>query len=122
MSKIEKILEKYKKSFFSGLYAFMILLTIRNKRRPTYGYEIAKDIEERTNGFIKLTMGTLYPILKKLEKDGVLESRWAESEDGPPRKYYTLTETGLQFLNELEKLWSSLRSAIENFITGDENE
>ncbi len=113
--KIKKILDKYRKSFFSGLYAYLILLTMEEKGEPTYGYEIAKMVELKTQGFVKLTMGTLYPILKKLEKDGILKSYWMESKDGPPRKYYVITDIGKEFLKEVKKLWEALRSSIDKY-------
>ena len=56
--------------------------------------------------------GTLYPLLTRLKNDGYLGYRWEESLQGPPRKYYELTEDGKQFLNELDLAWDELVEAI----------
>jgi PadR family transcriptional regulator PadR len=56
--------------------------------------------------------GTLYPLLTRLKNDGLLNYRWEESNSGPPRKYYAITETGRQFLGELKKTWDDLSYAV----------
>ncbi|MGQ4891285.1 MAG: PadR family transcriptional regulator [Candidatus Njordarchaeia archaeon] len=113
MGRLDKVVEKYRKTLFSGFYTLAILLTIKRLNRPTYGYEIAKIIENVSGGFIKLTMGTLYPILKNLEKEKILKSFWAESSEGPPRKYYEMTEQGMEFTEKLNGMWKRLREAID---------
>jgi PadR family transcriptional regulator PadR len=57
--------------------------------------------------------GTLYPLLTRLKNDGLLTYSWEESTQGPPRKYYELTNTGRNFLNELEGSWSELVEAVQ---------
>lgn len=57
--------------------------------------------------------GTLYPLLIRLKNQGLLTYRWEESPQGPPRKYYTLTEKGAQELEGLDKAWNELVSSIE---------
>ena len=57
--------------------------------------------------------GTLYPLLTRLKNSGLLDYQWKESRTGPPRKYYTLTETGQAFLKELEESWKELTKAVE---------
>ncbi len=56
--------------------------------------------------------GTLYPILTRLKNDGFLSYRWEESNSGPPRKYYTITPSGSEFLNELRSGWDDLNTAV----------
>ena len=56
--------------------------------------------------------GTLYPLLTRLKNAGLLAYRWEESTSGPPRKYYSLTEIGEKFHNELEGTWSNLSTAV----------
>lgn len=56
--------------------------------------------------------GTLYPLLTRLKNAGLLSYRWEESQSGPPRKYYRLTENGERFLNELDKTWQELADAV----------
>ncbi|HLU51148.1 MAG TPA: PadR family transcriptional regulator [Flavobacteriaceae bacterium] len=64
--------------------------------------------------------GTVYPLLTRLKNDGLLAYRWEESSGGPPRKYYSLTETGKIFLNELNGTWLELVSAV-NQVTKQKN-
>ena len=56
--------------------------------------------------------GTLYPMLTRLKNEGYLGYRWEESLQGPPRKYYELTEAGKLFLNELGNAWNELVEAV----------
>lgn len=56
--------------------------------------------------------GTLYPILTRLKNSGLLQYRWEESPQGPPRKYYSITETGRIFLNQLHQTWDELTYAV----------
>lgn len=57
--------------------------------------------------------GTLYPLLGKLRRDGLLEHQWVESDSGPPRKYHRLTEDGEQRLDQLGSYWLDLASTLE---------
>ena len=59
--------------------------------------------------------GTLYPLLSRLKREGALEYEWAESEAGPPRKYYSLTDAGKRQLEALMKYWQDLDTTINNF-------
>ncbi len=56
--------------------------------------------------------GTLYPLLTRLKNAGLLQYRWQESKSGPPRKYYSLTELGKKFLDELRLTWNELVEAV----------
>jgi PadR family transcriptional regulator PadR len=57
--------------------------------------------------------GTLYPLLTRLKNAGLLRYNWVESSSGPPRKYYALTEEGIDFLNELKTTWTDLYEAVQ---------
>ena len=56
--------------------------------------------------------GTLYPLLTRLKNAGLLKYEWKESDQGPPRKYYSLTETGVLFNNQLAETWSELNQSV----------
>jgi len=58
--------------------------------------------------------GTLYPLLSRLKDQGLLEYNWRESNMGPPRKYYSITDTGRTFLTELLQTWGSLVQAVDH--------
>lgn len=60
-----------------------------------------------------VTEGTLYPLLNRLQKSGVLQYRWEESESGPPRKYYSLTENGVNFVAELDTAWKDITGSVK---------
>ena len=61
--------------------------------------------------------GTLYPLLTRLKNDGLLTYRWEESNSGPPRKYFQLTELGKSFSRELETSWKDLQNAVQKIRT-----
>lgn len=65
-----------------------------------------------------VTEGTLYPLLNRLQKAKVLEYRWEESESGPPRKYYSLTDDGREFLQMLDAAWDGITGSVETIRRG----
>jgi PadR family transcriptional regulator PadR len=69
-----------------------------------------------------VTDGTLYPLLSRLQKAQLLQYCWVESESGPPRKYYSLTETGVAYLAELGTAWQAITGSVESICRGNENE
>lgn len=84
-------------------------------RGETYGYEILAELEK--GGFENLLEGTLYPVLTRLEKKGLIVCRKAKSPFGPIRKYYSITEDGKQyfdaFLDSYEKITSSAQKILK---------
>jgi len=76
-----------------------------------YGYSLVRVLCER--GSISLKEGTIYPILARLDRDGLVGSGWVESDQGPPRKYYTLTASGRQLFDELSRDFDSLVSLVQ---------
>ena len=69
-----------------------------------------------------VTDGTLYPLLNRLQKGELLQYRWEESESGPPRKYYSLTERGIEYLKELDSAWQYITASVETILRGNDNE
>lgn len=69
-----------------------------------------------------VTDGTLYPMLNRLQKAQLLQYRWEESESGPPRKYYSLTDAGMTFLNKLDTAWTDMTESVQTIREGQENE
>ena len=65
-------------------------------------------LEELTSAKIMVVEGTLYPLLTRLRKSGLVEYKWVESNSGPPRKYYKLTGAGTSFLDNLSITWNDL--------------
>ena len=70
--------------------------------------------EELKSAHLIVVEGTLYPLLTRLKNDGLLSYEWIESTQGPPRKYFSLTEKGSETLMELESAWNELSSSINH--------
>lgn len=71
-----------------------------------YGYQLAKEMERRSEEEFHVKEGTLYPALKKLEENGYIDSYWQEQEKGPARKYYRITKDGKEVLVQKSKEWN----------------
>lgn len=69
-------------------------------------------IDELKDSKMIVVEGTLYPLLTRLKNENILTYRWEESVSGPPRKYYSLTEQGREFLQELKTTWNELSTAV----------
>jgi PadR family transcriptional regulator, regulatory protein PadR len=74
-------------------------------------------LEELTAVKIMVVEGTLYPLLTRLRKAGLVEYQWIESNSGPPRKYYTLTKEGTDFLKNLDTTWTDLVNSTQRIIS-----
>jgi PadR family transcriptional regulator PadR len=91
-----------------GILEFCILSII--KQGEVYPSDI---IEKMKLANIVIFEGTLYPLLTRLKNAELLTYRWVESNSGPPRKYFSLTEKGDAFYNELESTWNQLSNAVK---------
>ena len=74
-------------------------------------------IEELKKAKLIVVEGTLYPLLTRLKNAGLLEYRWEESNSGPPRKYYSLSESGRSFQRDLKQTWEGLSEAVNHLTT-----
>lgn len=90
-----------------GILEFCILSIIR--RGEAYPSDI---VEEMKAANLNILEGTLYPLLTRLKNASMLTYRWVESNSGPPRKYFLLTEKGEAFYQELESTWNELANAV----------
>lgn len=84
-------------------------------RGETYGYAIIKEIREASDAQIEWTDGMLYPVLRRLEKQGLLKSRWRVAESGKRRRYYTIKRTGQQALHEYKRQWELTNRVLHSF-------
>ncbi len=100
-------IENTKAQMRKGVLEFCILSVL--KRREAYPSDILTALKEAR---LIVVEGTLYPLLTRLKNDGLLTYRWVESQQGPPRKYYSITEEGNQFHGELTKTWEELQHAV----------
>lgn len=84
-------------------------------RKETYGYEISEQLSRY--GFGTITVGTIYPLLLRLEKNGLVTAVYRESEMGPKRKYYSLTEKGRREFSEFVSGYRELSAAVGSLLT-----
>lgn len=110
-------IEKTKTQMRKGILEYCILSIIK-RGGDAYASDIIDDLKKSEMIVVE---GTLYPLLTRLKNDNLLNYRWEESTSGPPRKYYTLTEDGEKFLQELSETWKQLQNAVNN-ITIDTNQ
>ena len=84
-------------------------------RGENYGYQILKRVRQVSGGTLKWSSAMLYPVLHRLEKDGLIRSEWKPSEEGRMRKYYRLTDLGKsEFAVEKER-WFNIHTALKKF-------
>ncbi len=102
-------LENTQAQMRKGILEYCILSILA--RGEAYPSEI---LEALKNEKLLVVEGTLYPLLTRLKNDELLSYRWEESNSGPPRKYYHITDTGNIFLSELDKTWKELKEAVES--------
>lgn len=100
--------DNIKSQMRKGILEYCILLCLRNQ--PAYASDIIRALKE---GRFIIVEGTLYPLLTRMKNNGLLTYTWAESNQGPPRKYYHLTEAGHTFLNDLESAWQEIASVVD---------
>lgn len=100
-------IENTKAQMRKGVLEFCILSVLSDG--DAYPSEIIERLKEAK---LLVVEGTLYPLLTRLKNDQLLNYRWEESNSGPPRKYYRLTETGQHFLKELQSTWDELVASV----------
>ena len=106
----------FDKELLRGTLELMVLRLIGTK--DTYGYALASRISELSEARIDLKEGTLYPVLYRLENEGMIESSWSTPERGVPRKYYRITEKGRTRLNQLQQEWSAFVECVGRVLRG----
>ena len=104
-------LDKWRSQIVRGTLEYCILLMLDN--RTYYWYELLQELSRYP--IIASTESTVYPLLRRLQKENFLESSWQDSAEGlPPRKYYSLTDQGREYLNAMNKEWQNLLTAMSN--------
>lgn len=94
----------------------LVLAVLSQLRQVQYGYSLRQALAERG---MPIEEGTLYPLLRRLESQGLLASEW-KIEDGPPRRYYRLNDAGEALLAELTASWNALVATMGGLLEGDE--
>lgn len=106
----ERFLQQLKK----GVLEMLVLELVC--QRPTYGYELLTRLKSGSKGLFALKEGTLYPILYRLEDDGMIQSSWSKGEGrSAPKKMYAATEQGREYRLLQREVWSSFTAAVNGF-------
>lgn len=102
-------LDKWYSQIVRGTLEYCVLLLLSKK--TYYGYELLQELDKYP--IIASTESTIYPLLRRLQKENYLQSSWQESTEGlPPRKYYSLTPDGENYLNAMSNEWENLLTVI----------
>lgn len=104
-------IEEIKSAMRKGMLEYCILLII--SRGKMYATDILNELKSAD---LIVVEGTLYPLLTRLKSEKLLDYTWEESKSGPPRKYYTLTPTGKEYLTQLKSTWKSLVESVNTLI------
>jgi len=98
-----------------------LILTLL-EQQSMYGFQIAKEVERRSEGTLRFREGLLYPALHQLAREGLVESEWRSSNQGPRRKYYQLTSKGKREAARLRQRWMVFSSAVNQILGGRSRE
>lgn len=101
--------DNVKSQMRKGILEYCILLILNSE--PAYANDIIRILQKAS---LIVVEGTLYPLLTRLKNMNLLNYQWVESTQGPPRKYYSLTQEGKHFLRELEFAWSDINETINH--------
>lgn len=104
---MENITENIRQQMRKGLIEYCILLTLG--KEEAYASTI---LDKLKDAGMTIVEGTLYPLLIRQKNQGLLTYRWEESTQGPPRKYYAITDKGRQQLDEMENIWKEITNSI----------
>ena len=93
----------------------VVLATLSQLRAPRYGYELRQVLADKG---MPIEEGTLYPLLRRLETQGLLKSEW-KIESGPPRRYYSLNADGRKLLKKLTDSWQGMNDVMDRLLKED---
>ena len=92
----------------------LILLVLSQLREPMYGYSLVRKLNDHD---VPMDANTLYPLMRRLESQGLLDSQWDTSE-AKPRKYYQITEDGLAVLEKTKAYWKTFSANVDSLLEG----
>lgn len=114
--------KKFQKELNSGTAALVLLSILAQATEPMYGYQITKLIEGDVTEVPLMKQGTLYPVLRSLEGNGLLKSEVEPSVSGPPRRYYKITESGRRTLDRWQAIWSQTKAVVDAVLKGRDDD
>lgn len=101
--------------FKKGVLELIVLESVREK--DMYGYELVEEVSK----VVDVKEGTIYPLLKRLTNEHYFETYLRESTEGPPRKYYHITASGIMYLDQLEAEWDEFQGKVNQFLKEHKN-
>jgi len=104
----------YERELLKGNTDCLLLSLINNQ--PTYGYQIVKELQKRSNGYFQFREGTLYPALHRLEKEKLIKGEWQVLPSGQGRRYYYITKKGQQVLARRLAAWRGFSTAVRSIL------
>ena len=114
----EPLLRKFHKELSAGTVSLALLAVVAASAEPLYGYQIAKRLES-LDGVLSGKQSALYPVLRNLEGNGLLESFVEPSMSGPPRRYYRITAAGRTALADWSAAWRATRDSVDTVLKGN---
>lgn len=109
--------DKYVRQMKKGVLDMLVLKLL--EQAPKYGYQLISELKEKSGELFVLKEGTLYPILYRLEDDGLVESTWSSPQGKQvARKYYQITDKGRTALVEITELWAAMSRGIGQIMDG----
>lgn len=110
--------KKFQKELNAGTSSLILLSVLSRSATPMYGYQIAKMLEESGPDIPIMKQGTLYPVLRSLEENGLLQSMVEPSVSGPPRRYYSITADGRAALVDWLEIWKQTKKFVDANLKG----
>lgn len=98
-----------------GTLEYCVLAVLRSGEQ--YGFDLVRRLAE-VDGMVT-SEGTIYPLLTRLRRDGLVSTAWKESPKGPPRRYYRITAKGTRALNNFTEEWRKFRNGVDALMEGD---
>ena len=114
----DALTKKFQKEMNAGIASLVLLSVMGQAEEPMYGYQVAKLLDDRSQETPMMKQGALYPVLRSLEGNGLLESKVEPSVSGPPRRYYNITEAGRETLQIWEQLWGETKTFVDTVLKG----
>jgi PadR family transcriptional regulator PadR len=111
------IVRKFQKELNSGTVSLVVLGLMDASTEPLYGYQIAKLLEVQAEGQLPMKQGALYPVLRTMEANGLLQSNVQPSTSAPPRRYYSVTAVGHSMLASWVEVWGGTRDFVERVLS-----
>lgn len=113
--------DRFSQQLKKGVLEMLVLKLICDQ--PTYGYELILRLKEESQGRFSLKEGTLYPILYRLEDDGMIHSKWSQGEGrSAPKKMYEPTEKGREENLRRQRVWNEFQESVNGFLAGGQRD